>query len=243
MPYIKSIIRIGTRPSPLALKQVEEIIKLLNRIDPHQKFEIIEIETTGDREKETPLEKLEGTDFFTREIERALINREIDLAVHSAKDLPESIPDGLIIAAITRAIDPYDVLVSKRNLKLDELPYRAKIGTSSLRRKTQLQAYRNDFKIVDIRGNIEERLKKLDNSDLDAIVIATIGLVRLDLEKRIVQRIPFDILQPHPLQGSLALEVREGDKRTKKIVEKIDSRKALFFFVQKTLAGVSWPKQ
>ncbi|MFQ5866899.1 MAG: glutamyl-tRNA reductase [bacterium] len=243
MPHINSIIRIGTRPSPLALKQVGEIIALLKRINPHQKFEIIEIETTGDGDKETPLEKLEGTDFFTREIEQALINREIDLAVHSAKDLPESIPNGLTIAAISESVDSYDVLVSKRNLKLDELPYRARIGTSSLRRKTQLQAYRNDFKIVDIRGNIEERLRKLDNSDLDAIVIAAIGLVRLGLEKRIVQRIPFDILQPHPLQGSLALEIREKDERTKEIVKKIYSRKKIISSVQKTFAGVRWLKQ
>ena len=203
--------RIGTRKSPLALKQVDEAITFLKESDPESRFEIVGIDTYGDKDKVTPISNIEGTDFFTREIEEALLKGEIDLAVHSAKDLPDVIPAGLYVAAVTKSIDPYDALVSKGNLKLDELPFGARIGTSSLRRKQQLKSYRNDFKIVDIRGNIEERLKLLDNdSKLDAIVIATCALVRLGLEDRISQRIPFEILRPHPLQGSLAIETRKS---------------------------------
>ncbi|MCM8819519.1 MAG: hydroxymethylbilane synthase, partial [Candidatus Omnitrophica bacterium] len=200
--------RIGTRRSPLALRQVEEILEGLREFYPDFKARIIGIDTYGDKDRVTPISQVEGTDFFTKEIEEALLRNEIDLAVHSAKDLPDKIPDGLIIVAITKSIDPYDALVVKEGCtykSLSELPNGAKIGTSSQRRKEQLRKYRNDFVIVDIRGNIEERIYKLDTSvDLDAIVIAAAGLLRLGLEHRITERIPFDILKPHPLQGSLA---------------------------------------
>jgi hydroxymethylbilane synthase len=210
----KRIFKIGTRSSPLALKQVQEVIELLRRFYPAIKVEIIGIDTCGDKDKTTPISEIEGSDFFTREIDEALLKGEIDFAVHSAKDLPESLREELVIAAITSSIDPYDVLVSKSGLKLDRLPYGAKIGTSSLRRRQQLKKYREDFKIVDIRGNIGERLNILDISDLDGIVIAAAGLIRLGLEDRIIQRIPFNILKPHPLQGCLAIEVRKNDRET-----------------------------
>ncbi|MCM8810597.1 MAG: hydroxymethylbilane synthase [Candidatus Omnitrophica bacterium] len=220
-------IRIGTRPSKLALKQVEEVVKLLGL----ESFEIKKYDTSGDRDKITPISEIEGTDFFTDTIEKALIEREIDIAVHSAKDLPDKIKDGLIIAAITKSIDPYDVLVVRKGLNyknLLELPYHAKIGTSSKRRKEQLKKYRNDFIIVDIRGNIEERIEKLDTgSDLDAIVIAGAGLIRLGLEDRITQRIPFEILKPHPLQGCLAIETQKDNYEIINLVKKINIRKGL----------------
>lgn len=205
--------RIGTRTSPLALRQVDEAVAYLKKSDPDFRFEIVGIETYGDKDKYTPISKVEGSDFFTREIEDALLKGEIDFAVHSAKDLPDVIPNGLYIAAITESLDPHDALVSKSNLKLSELPNGAKIGTSSQRRKAQLGRYRKDFQILDIRGTIEERLKLLDETDLDAIVIAACGLIRLGLGRRIAERIPFEILRPHPLQGSLAIEVRKADKR------------------------------
>lgn len=226
---MERIYRIGTRTSPLALRQVEEVVNSLKRFYPEFSYEIVGINTYGDKDKVTPISKMEGTDFFTREIEEALLKGEIDLAVHSAKDLPDQIPEGLIIAAITESIDPDDVLVSKKGLKLDELLRGAKVGTSSLRRKTQLKNYRKDFRIIDIRGNIEERLKTLDETDLDAIVIAAAGLIRLGLEDRITQRIPFKILKPHPLQGRLAIEVREGDYELQTLVEKLDSHKKILF--------------
>lgn len=197
--------RIGTRKSPLALKQVDEVIGSLKQLYPDREAEIIAIDTYGDRDKATPISDIEGTDFFTREIDDALLRNEIDFVVHSAKDLPDRLAQGLELVFITESIDPHDCLVSKSGLKLDELPKGAKIGTSSLCRKTQLKKYRSDFEIIDIRGNIGERLEKLENSDLDAIVIAAAGLIRLGLEHRITQKIPFEILRPHPLQGSLAV--------------------------------------
>ncbi len=215
--------RIGTRTSPLALKQVEEISLALRKFYPNFKAEVIGIETYGDRDKSTPISKIEGTDFFTKEIDEALLNSRVDFAVHSAKDLPDTLREGLIIAAQTRPIDPYDALVSKNGLKLGELPHGARIATSSNRRKIQLSKYRDDFDIVDIRGNVGERLKKLDNSDLDAIVIAACGLVRLRLQSRIVQRIPFEILKPHPFQGALAIVARAEDPELHSLLSVIDS--------------------
>jgi len=219
--------RVGTRTSPLALKQVEEVLLALRRIYPHFKAEVIGVDTHGDKDKATPISEIEGTDFFTREIDDALLKGEIDFAVHSAKDLPDAIKEGLVIAALTKSIDPYDALVSKNGLKLAELSQGARIGTSSRRRKAQLSRYRDDFVIVDIRGNIEERLKKLDNGDLDAIVIAACGLVRLGLEKRITERIPFEILKPHPLQGALTIVARADDSEFHKLLSAIDTSTTL----------------
>jgi len=219
--------RIGTRNSPLALKQVEEVLDYLKRFYPQMKVEIIGIDTYGDKDKIIPISNIEGTDFFTREIDEALLRGDIDFAVHSAKDLPDQIPVGLVIAAITESIDPYDALVSKDNLKIGELGVRAKIGVSSERRKTQLKEYRTDFQIIDIRGNVEVRLEKLDKDGLDAIIVASCALLRLGLEDRIAQRIPFEILRPHPLQGSLAIEVRDNDKKIINLFSKLDMRKEI----------------
>ena len=236
--------RVGTRTSPLALKQVEEVLVMLRRFYPGMRSEVIGIDTYGDKDKVTPVSDIEGTDFFTREIDEALLKNEIDpstslrvngersrtidFAVHSAKDLPDELRDGLVISALTECLDPYDALVSKSGLTLDRLLEGARIGTSSLRRKAQLKAYRKDFEIVDVRGNIEERLRLLDDNhpsrtvgngfkpfptqlNLDAIVIAACGLIRLGLSHRITQKIPLEILRPHPLQGSLAIVARATD--------------------------------
>jgi len=219
--------RVGTRTSPLALKQVQEVLGTLEEFYPAVKTEIVGIDTYGDKDKTTPISKIEGSDFFTKEIDGALIDGRIDFAVHSAKDLADDLREGLTIAALTKPIDPYDVLVSKYGLKLEELPYRAKIATSSLRRKQQLKKYRSDFQIVDIRGNIEERLRILDNSNLNGIVIAAAGLIRLSLENRITQRIPFGILTPHPLQGKLAIVAREDDKEIVSLISKLDTREEI----------------
>jgi hydroxymethylbilane synthase len=216
--------RVGTRASPLALKQVDEILCALRKFYPTFKAETVGIDTYGDKNRSIPISHIEGTDFFTREIDRALLVREIDFAIHSAKDLPDRLNRGLVVAALTETVDPYDVLVSKFGLKLDELPFGAKIGTSSLRRKSQLKKYRDDFRIVDIRGNVEERLNILDASDLDGIVIAAAGLIRLGLEDRITHRIPLEILKPHPLQGCLAVVARIEDSQMLNLLSVIDSR-------------------
>lgn len=226
--------KIGTRTSPLALRQVEEVINSLKQFYPEFNYEIVGINTSGDKDKVTPISEIEGTDFFTREIDEALLKGEIDFAVHSAKDLPDEIPQGLKIAAISKSLDPYDALVSGGNLKIDELPKYTKIGASSQRRKTQLKRYRGDFQIVDIRGNIEERLAKLDKPSFcaqglgkdgfDAIIVAACALVRLGLENRIAQRIPFEILKPHPLQGSLAVMVREDNQELIDLLKVLDEK-------------------
>lgn len=218
---------IGTRTSPLALRQVEEISLALRKFYPDFKSVVIGIDTYGDRDKTTPISEIEGTDFFTREIDNALLKREIDLAVHSAKDLADTLREGLVIAAQTKSVDSYDALVSKNGLKLAELPQGARIGTSSIRRKTQLSRYRDDFDIVDIRGDIEERLEKLDNGNLDGIVIAACGLMRLGLEKKITERIPFEILKPHPLQGALAVVTRAENSKLHSLLSVINSGEAV----------------
>lgn len=205
-------LRIGTRTSPLALKQVEEVLAALKKIYHTVNYEVVGIETYGDKDKSTPISDIDGTDFFTREIEEALLNKKIDFAIHSAKDMPDVIPKGLVVACVTKAIDPYDALISKGNLRINQLKPNARIGASSLRRKLQLKQFRPDFKLIDIRGNIQERLQKFNKEDLDAIVLAACALVRLGLEDLISQRIPYEILSPHPLQGSLAIEVRDDNK-------------------------------
>lgn len=213
---MERIYKIGTRTSPLALTQVREIENALIKRYPEISFEVHGFDVYGDKDKKTPISDIEGTDFFTREIDSALINHDVDLAVHSAKDLADHIPEELGVAAITDSIDPYDVLVSRANIDIDHLPIGARVGTSSARRKQQLAAYRNDLQIVDIRGNIEERLKILDdnssqNIGIEAIVIAAAGLIRLGLAERITQRLSFDIVKPHHLQGALAVVVRSED--------------------------------
>jgi len=209
-------IRVGTRASPLALKQVDEIIKLFRL----KNIEIKTYNTTGDINRKTPISEIERTDFFTDTIDSALLKDRIDFAVHSAKDLPDELSDGLKIAVITKSIDSSDAIVSKNNLKLKELPLNAKIGASSKRRKQQLKKYRPDFEIIDIRGNIDERLKKFEDYDLDGLIVATCALIRLGLEKKIAEVIPLEILKPHPLQGSLAVVIREDDYETEKLFKK-----------------------
>jgi len=219
--------RVGTRTSPLALRQVDEVSGYLRKFYPDIEIEVVGIDTYGDKDRITPISDIEGTDFFTREIDIALLRGEIDFSVHSAKDLPDRIPSGLYIAAITESIDCYDALVSKNNLILEQLSYGARIGVSSQRRKMQLKAYRNDFQIADIRGNIQERLKILTETDLDAVVIAACALLRLGLGHRITQKIPFEILKPHPLQGALAVVTRKEDSDLIKLIANIDTRKVI----------------
>jgi len=232
--------KIGTRSSPLALKQVEEVLNALREFYPAISAQIASIDTYGDRDKNTPISDIEGSDFFTKEIEDALLrgeidpsttlrvdgerSRTIDFAVHSAKDLSDTLREGLSIAAITKSIDSHDVLVSKRGLTLDKLPRGATIGTSSRRRKEGLKKYRPDFNVVDIRGNIGERLAKLDNSDLDGIVTAGCALRRLGLKRRITQIIPFEIIEPHSMQGALTIVARKEDTNLIEVLSILDSR-------------------
>jgi uroporphyrinogen III methyltransferase/synthase len=190
------------------------------------KFDIIGIDTSGDLDKISSISQTEGSDFFTDNIDSALLNKTIDIALHSAKDLPDEFPEGITVAAITDGIDKRDVLVVRRDLvdflKDKDIPKSFSIATSSKRRKKQISQYFPDAVIKDIRGNIEERLSLLDNGYADGLVIAAAGLIRLGLEKRIFKYLPFTV---HPLQGKLAFCIREDDLSLKTALEKIDTRK------------------
>jgi hydroxymethylbilane synthase len=205
-------LRIGSRGSRLARAQVKEIVDLLGIED----YELVVLDTAGDRDKATPISDVEGTDFFTDIIEKALSSGDIDVAVHSAKDLPKKLPDDLFIAAKTETIDKDDVLISKRNVMLNDLPTGAVIGTSSERRKNAIKELRPDLKLSDLRGNIEERLEKLDRGEYDAIVVAAAALIRLGLKGRIGQRLPIETAEG---QGSLAVEIRKDDLELKEWLE------------------------
>ena len=202
-------IRLGIRPSPLALKQAQEAIDLLKRIYPGATFSIRKIFTLGDKDKLTPISDIEGSDFFTREIDRTLLNGDIDFGVHSSKDLPDILALGLKVAFETPSVSPYDALVSKGNLKFKDLPEGYNIGVSSRRRKNQIRNLRNDLKIVDIRGNIEERLSLLDTGRIDALIVAQAALIRLGLEYRASEILALDIFKTHPKQGSLSIVARD----------------------------------
>ena len=200
------ILKAGTRPSGLAIKQVEEIARYFLNV----KLEIIPIWTTGDKDKRTSLSDMHSRDFFTKEIETALLNDEVDVAVHSAKDIEGESPEGLIIAAITESISPYECVVSKDHMGLEGLPHAAVIGTSSKKRQDAIRLYRRDFIVKDIRGDIEERLNKLDRGEFDAIIVAHAALIRLGLENRIAEIISPYVVEPHPLQGRLVVQVKKG---------------------------------
>ena len=209
------MLRVGTRPSPLAIKQADE----LKRIFPWVNFEVVIISTLGDKDKITPLTGVEGSDFFTREIDQALLEGEIDVALHSSKDLPDKLSGGLRVVLETKSISQFDALVSKGRLKLKDLPYASKVGTSSQRRKEQIRALRQDLEFVDVRGNIGERLGLIDAGKIDALVVAHAALIRLGLEHMISEVFREGIFTVHPKQGSLALVTREDKwQRVKSIL-------------------------
>ena len=204
---MNKILKVGTRPSPLALKQVKEIQKIL----PDINLEVVVIDALGDIDKITPISEVEGSDFFTRELDLALLAGKIDLAIHSSKDLPDILPYGLRVVLETESLSPDDALVSIGNHKFMDLPTGSKIGSSSLRRKSQIRSLRPDLEIVDIRGTINERLDLLDIGKCDALVVAHAALIRLGLEERIAEILPQYIFKTHPKQGSLSVLVR-GDR-------------------------------
>jgi len=178
---MKKSIVIGTRGSKLALWQAEHIASLIRERFPAIEVNLKKIVTTGDKILDVPLAKIGGKGLFTKELENAMLSGEIDLAVHSLKDMPTELPEGLMLAAITIRADASDAFVSLRYNSLDELPQGAKVGTSSLRRRAQILKYRPDLQTIDLRGNLDTRIKKLENQEMDAIILATAGLKRLGL--------------------------------------------------------------
>ena len=203
--------RLGTRASALARWQTEHVIALLQAKHPDRRFESRIISTRGDRVLDTPLPLLGGKGLFTLELERELLERAIDFAVHSLKDLPTEDTPGLTVGAVPPRADPADVLVSKSGYTVDTLPRGAIVGTSSRRRAAQLLHYRSDLRIQDIRGNVDTRIRKaLDpDSPYVATLLASAGLQRLALTEVISQRLPFEIMLPAPGQGALAVQCRD----------------------------------
>ncbi len=211
---------LGTRGSQLALAQTRWVVERLKEQWPETEFTIRTLTTSGDRGAD-PRER----GIFVKEIERALLEGEIDIAVHSLKDLPTQTPQGLKVASIPRRVDPRDALVGRNTARrLDQLPKGARVGTSSVRRKAQLLAYRPDLEVVPLRGNVDTRLKLLGTGEFDAIVVAAAGLLRLDLRNRIDEFLDPEIVLPAPGQGALALEVRLGDDLAEELAYSLNHR-------------------
>ena len=215
-------IRIGTRSSALALWQANWVRSSLGSAFPLYDFELIHIKTHGDRVSNVPLVRIGGEGIFVKQIEIALLNGEVDLAVHSMKDLPTTLPDGLTIGAIPERVNPADVLISKNGLDFFHLPPGAKIGTGSLRRRAQLLHARSDLDIRDIRGNVDTRLAKLRSGDMDAIVLAAAGVQRLGYGDSVTQSLPYSISLPAVGQGALCIEIRAEDEELQDIVRSIN---------------------
>ena len=212
-------ITIGTRASKLALWQAEYIAGEIEKQHPACHVELKTMTTKGDRILDAPLAKIGGKGLFTKELEQAMLAWEIDLAVHSLKDMPTEVPEGLVIGAITARLDPGDAFVSVRYKAIEELPQGARVGTSSLRRRAQLLAVRPDLTILDLRGNVNTRLAKLDAGEFDAIVLAAAGLKRLGLGERIRTILPRAMILPAVGQGALAVECRADDLRIRECID------------------------
>ena len=218
-------LRIGTRGSRLALWQAQWVADRLREQHPELTTELVIIKTTGEALLETPLPKIGGKGLFTDEIEAALLDGSIDLAVHSLKDLPNDLPPGLEIGAFCQRVDPRDILVSKNGLSLQELSPRALIGTSSLRRAAQLLNLRSDVRCVDIRGNVETRIQKLDESpDLSGIILAAAGLIHMGCQNRITQYLDEDVFLPAPGQGVIAVEIPTARSDMRALLSSINHR-------------------
>jgi hydroxymethylbilane synthase len=216
-------LKVGTRASRLARWQTDRIIALLNAAGVVT--QVVEVRTTGDLVGDVPLPRIGDRALFTRQLDEALIEERIDLAVHSLKDLPTQLPDGVALAAISERADPRDALVARNPAALASLPTGAVVATSSLRRRAQLLRARPDLMVPDLRGNVETRLGKLDqNGDWSAIVLASAGLDRLGLGQRISQRIPIELMLPAPGQGALAVTARRDDTRTCQLLRSLVQR-------------------
>lgn len=207
-------LRIATRKSPLALQQTQLFADALTAHWPDLTVELVPMSTQGDELLNKTLQYWGGKGLFVKELEKALIENRADIAVHSMKDVPATLPEELMISCIFKRHNPYDALVSSQKLMLNQLPQQAKIGTASLRRQAQLLAFRPDFQIEVLRGNIHTRIQKLNEGQFDAIILACAGLERMHLESLIQQQLPTEIMLPACGQGALGIESRKNDKDT-----------------------------
>jgi hydroxymethylbilane synthase len=209
---------IATRGSELALWQARHVKARLEAVSPGIEVELEIIKTSGDKILDVPLAKVGGKGLFVKEIEQALVDKTSDLAVHSMKDVPAELAPGLCLCAVSTREVPWDALCTRDGATLDTLKQGAKVGTSSMRRQSQLLAARPDLQIALLRGNVPTRIKKLDAGEYDAIVLAAAGLHRLGMADRITQLLPMDVSIPAVAQGVLAIEIREGDSRVEHLV-------------------------
>ena len=214
-------IRVGSRGSPLALVQDEEALSQLRSHHPGLELEVVVVRTSGDANQTAPLAGM-GLGVFVSQIEERLLSGDLDMAIHSLKDLPTRLPDGLALGAILARRDPRDVLVNRWNCRLTDLPEGARIGTSSPRRAAQLHRYAPGVEVVPIRGNVETRLRRADGDAADGAVLAAAGLVRLGMEDRVAEYLSPQRFVPAPGQGALAVEVRQDDRRMLDILERIE---------------------
>ncbi|MEE9310609.1 MAG: hydroxymethylbilane synthase [Cocleimonas sp.] len=208
---MSKIIRIATRKSPLALWQANEVSRQLKMYHPDLEVELVTMTTKGDKILDTPLAKIGGKGLFVKELEVGMLEGDADIAVHSMKDVPMAFPEGLHLSVVMERENPTDAFVSNTIASISDLPLNAKVGTCSLRRQTQLKETRPDIEILDLRGNVNSRLAKLDNGDYDAIILASAGLIRLGFEDRIAHNISTEDSLPAIGQGAVGIECRSDD--------------------------------
>ncbi len=214
-------LRVGSRGSPLALIQDDEAISQLKAHHPDLEYEVVIVRTSGDANQTAPLAGM-GLGVFVSQIEERLLSGELDMAIHSLKDLPTKLPEGLTLGAVLKRRDPRDALVNRWECPLDELPQGARIGTSSPRRAAQLRRYAPGVEVVPIRGNVETRLRKAEGGEADGAVLAAAGLSRLGMEDQVADYLSPQRFVPPPGQGALAVEVRADDRRMLDILQRID---------------------
>ena len=220
---MSATLHIATRKSQLALWQAEHVAMLLRQAHAGLQVELVPLLTQGDRIQDRSLAAIGGKGLFIKELEIAIEDHRADIAVHSMKDVPAELPDGLTIAAVLKRADARDALVTNTEVKrLDDLPRGARVGTSSLRRQAQLYALRPDLRIEALRGNVDTRLRKLDAGQMDAIVLACAGLIRLGLESRITARIDPEVCLPAVSQGVIGIECRSGDAHTRALLQALE---------------------
>lgn len=225
-PLALTTLNIATRQSPLALWQAEHIRDRLLALYPEMTINLLKIVTKGDKILDTPLAKIGGKGLFVKELEQALFSREADIAVHSLKDVPMQLPEGLMLGVYCKRASPTDAFVSNTYSTIDELPQGAVVGTASLRRQCQIKAYRPDLQIKTLRGNVGTRLGKLDAGEYDAIILATSGLQRIELDARIRSELDIDTCLPAVGQGALAIECRADDTQILQLLAPLNDDKA-----------------
>lgn len=218
----KRTVKIGSRDSALAMWQTKHVISELEKVTSAYTFEIVPLKTKGDKILDVSLAKVGDKGLFTKELEAAMLDKTTDLAVHSMKDVPTNLVDGLIIGSILKREDPRDVLISPKGYTFQTLPEGAKVGTSSLRRKAQLQNLRPDLKICDVRGNLNTRMRKMHEENFDALILAAAGVIRMGWSDEISEYLPMDISLAAVSQGAIGIECREDDAEIMALIAKIN---------------------